>query len=558
MLTNIHITNLVIVTELELEFESGMTALTGETGAGKSILIDALGLALGDKADNSMIRAGEDRAEITATFDLCDSPEALKWMEEQDLIVEDNECIFRRVLNRDKRSRSYVNGSAVASPMVKALGERLLDIHGQHAHQTLTRQANQRDLLDDYADLKKQRSEIEETYRQWRQAEDEFQKLKKASEERTSRLDLLRFQVQELEQLELSNGEIESLDEEHGRLSHAGKLQEGCGRILQQLSEGDYAQRNHLSNALNELQELSSLDNSLEDAVTAIDGALIQMDEAVSSLHHYLDNLDMDPARLQELELRLSDIHDIARKHRLHPDELPEHLVTLQTELNELENADVKLEELLQLSESLKTTYMEQAERIRENRYTAASRLSESITDFMQEMSMIGGQFQVEFEMLTEEEATPSGLDKVNFMVSTNPGQPLQPLSKTASGGELSRISLAIQVATSDCTRVPTLIFDEVDVGIGGGVAEIVGRLLRQLGGSRQVMCVTHLPQVASQAHNHCQVKKQSDDDTTITNITPLTESERIDEIARMLGGIDITEQTRAHASEMIERAQNS
>ncbi|MBU0501544.1 MAG: DNA repair protein RecN [Gammaproteobacteria bacterium] len=556
MLTAIHITNLVIVTELELDFRAGMTALTGETGAGKSILIDALGLALGDKGDPAMIRAGEERAEISATFDLGDCPEALAWMERNDMAVVDNECILRRVLTRDKRTRAYINGITVPIPLVQELGELLLDIHGQHAHQSLLKLSHQRDLLDDFAGLGSERREIQEVHRQWRLAEDEFERLRQASEERSARIDLLRFQVGELEQLNLKPGELAALDEEYGRLSHAGRLQEGCGRLLQGFSESDYPLRGQLSQALLEIQELTRLDKGLEDVSQAIDGALIQIDDATSGLRRYLDDLELDPARLQALEQRLADIHDIARKHRLHPEELPDHFVALKQELEGLEHADETLDGLLQRSGALKQGYLELAAKLRETRYGAAGRLSQEVTASMQEMNMTGGRFQVGFEKLELDQATPVGLDKVGFLVSANPGQPLQPLAKTASGGELSRISLAIQVATADCTRVPTLIFDEVDVGIGGGVAEIVGRLLRELGKNRQVMCVTHLAQVAAQAHHHCQVRKKIDGGTTVTEILPLNSVQRIDEVARMLGGVDITQQTRAHAKEMIARAQ--
>lgn len=556
MLTSIHITNLVIVTEMELDFRPGMTALTGETGAGKSILIEALGLALGDKGDPIMIRAGEERAEISATFDLGDCPAALEWLAQNDMAVADNECILRRVLTRDKRSRAYINGVAAPTPLVQELGELLLDIHGQHAHQSLLKYSHQRDLLDDYAGLTAERRECQEVHRQWRLAEEEFERLRQASEERSARIDLLRFQVEELGRLDLKPGELAAIEEEHGRLSHAGRLQAGCGNLLQHFSESDHPLRGQLSHALHELHDLTRLDRGLEDVAQAIDGALIQIDDAISGLRRYLDNLELDPARLLELEQRLSDIHDIARKHRLHPEELPAHHAALKQELEGLEHADETLDGLLQRSESLKQAYLALADTLRQGRYAAAGRLSDEITAFMQELNMSGGRFQVGFEKLELGQATPVGLDKVGFLVSANPGQPLQPLAKTASGGELSRISLAIQVATADCTRVPTLIFDEVDVGIGGGVAEIVGRLLRQLGGRRQVMCVTHLAQVAAQAHHHYQVRKRTDGETTHTEIAPLDPKPRIDEVARMLGGVDITSQTRAHAKEMIERAQ--
>ncbi|MEO5342312.1 MAG: DNA repair protein RecN [Gammaproteobacteria bacterium SHHR-1] len=556
MLTGISISNLIIVERLELEFDPGMTALTGETGAGKSILIDALGLALGDRADNSLIRHGAERAEISVSFDLADCPEAAQWLADNDLDADD-QCIIRRVLTRDKRSRAYINGTASPGPQLQGLGGLLLAIHGQHAHQALMQASQQRNLLDDYANLGQQRRQIQQTYRDWQQTRERFEQLRQASSERNDRLDLLRFQVQELDQLALGENELEQLDAEHERLSHAGRLLQGCSALLDLLAEGDADLRGGLGQALRELQELSQLDPRLQDPNQAVDSALIQLDEAISGLRHYLDQLELDPERLAELEQRLTSIHDIARKHRLQPSEIPTHQARLRAELAQLEHADEALDGLLAQTQRLQQDYSAQAEALRQARQRAGERLAQEVSQSMQQLGMVGGRFQVSLEPLPLEKASASGLDRVVFLVSANHGQPLQPLAKSASGGELSRISLSLQVATADCSRTPTLIFDEVDVGIGGGVAEIVGRLLRRLGGQRQVLCVTHLPQVAAQAHHHLQVRKHSDAQATQTQIQVLDESQRVDEIARMLGGLEITEQSLSHAREMIQRARS-
>ncbi|MBF0255140.1 MAG: DNA repair protein RecN [Gammaproteobacteria bacterium] len=552
MLTSIHISNLIIVAELELEFAPGMTALTGETGAGKSILIDALGLALGDKADNSLIRQGAERAEISVSFDLDDCPEAAQWLADNDLDPSDGQCIIRRVLTRDKRSRAYINGVASPGPQLQTLGSLLLAIHGQHAHQALMQASQQRNLLDDYAGLSEPRRQIQQTFRDWQQTRERFEQLRQASSARNERLDLLRFQVRELDQLALGPAELEQLDAEHDRLSHAGRLLQGCSGLLDLLAEGDTDLRSGLAQALRELQELSRLDAELSDPSLALDSALIQLDEAISGLRHYLDHLGLDPERLAELEQRLGSIHDIARKHRLQPAEIPAHHAQLQQELAQLEHADETLDDLLEQTQHLQQAFLRQAEELRQARRQAGARLAREVSESMQQLGMNGGRFAVELEELSLDRASASGLDRVIFMVSANPGQPLQPLAKSASGGELSRISLSLQVATADCSRIPTLIFDEVDVGIGGGVAEIVGRLLRRLGHERQVMCVTHLAQVASQAHNHLQVSKQTLEQETQTRIQVLDQAGRVQEIARMLGGVEITQSTLAHAQEML------
>lgn len=555
MLTSISIRNLVIVRALDLEFHQGMTALTGETGAGKSILIDAIGLALGDKADNSLIREGADQAEVTLGFELEDCPEAAAWLADQDMAINEGQCLLRRVLKRDARSRSYINGVPVPVAQVQALGGLLLGIHGQHAHQALLHSSQQRLLLDAYAGLVQKRQQVAGLYRDWQQSQQALEQLRQASNERMQRLDLLRFQLTELDRLDLKAEELETLDEEHERLSHAGRLQQGSAQVLGLLAESEPDLRSGLSHCQQELQELSGYDKSLEEAAEALDSALIQVDEVARSLRRYLDQLELDPQRLAEVEQRLSHIHELARKHRLQPQELPAFHASVRAELEQLEDADASLEQLLTQSQQAQAAYQQAALELRKERLAAGKRLSAEVSASMQGLAMQGGRFEVQLQPLELSEASAQGLERIDFLVSANPGQALSPLAKTASGGELSRISLALQVVTADCSTLPTLIFDEVDVGIGGAVAEIVGRLMRRLGRDRQVMCVTHLAQVASQAHAHYEVSKRTQGNETSTHIRHLDEAARVQEIARMLGGVKITDSSLAHAREMMGRA---
>ncbi|SDX77868.1 DNA repair protein RecN (Recombination protein N) [Allochromatium warmingii] len=552
MLTYLQVRDLAIVSHLELECRSGMTALTGETGAGKSILIDALGLVLGDKADASLIRAGRDRAEILAEIDLNAATDARDWLLEQGL-EDEGACVVRRLLVREGRSRAFINGRAVTTAQVRELGERLVDIHGQHAHQSLLRPASQRELLDAYGGHSEQVTAVATAFRTFRDLDQRLTALEAASADRATRLDLLRFQVEELSALGLSVAAIEGLDHEQRRLSHLGHLQETVGRVLVRLAEGEAAIADQLRRATREIEELTAIDAALSESRELLETATIHAGEAAAGLRRYLDGLDLDPAALQEVELRVGQLHDLARKYRVKPTELPDLLDQRCAELAALEQSDVTLGDLREQRERMWRTYLTAAAELSRARQQAAAHLTETVTRSMQQLGMNGGQFSIQLDPLPEERATASGLERVEMLVSANPGQPLQPLAKVASGGELSRISLAIQVATAECGRVPTLVFDEVDVGIGGGVAEIVGRLLRQLGSSRQVLCVTHLPQVAAQAHYQLRVRKETLDGQTFTRLEPLDERARVDEIARMLGGTEITARTRDHASEMLD-----
>ena len=552
MLSRIAIRNLVIVTELELEFAPGMTALTGETGAGKSILIDALGLALGDKADSGLIRQGADRAEVAVTFEPAPGSPALAWLAEHDLADEET-CILRRVLVRDGRSRGSINGSPVPVSMLRELGALLVDIHGQHAHQALRSPSAQRALLDGYAGLERDLESVATAYRAWREAQSHLDTLRAAASERAARLDYLAFQVGELEAVACSPEALQDLETEHARLANAGRLLQDCGQLLASLGDDDPSAQQVVDHAVHALVELSQVDPELAEVRELLEGVSIQLDEAVRGLRRYLDRVEPDPERLAAIDQQLGRLHDAARKHRVAPAALAELLDRLQEEIAGLENADARGEAIAREAEAQQLAYLDRARALGASRLQAAERLGATVTTSMQTLGMAGGQFAVQCEAVPDK-AGPHGFDRVQFLVTANPGQPLAPLNSVASGGELSRIGLAIQVATADCGQVPTLIFDEVDVGIGGAVAEIVGQLLRRLGGSRQVLCVTHLPQVAAQAHRQLGVRKSSDGRSTETRIEALGDDARVAEIARMLGGVTITEQTRLHAREMIAR----
>jgi DNA repair protein RecN (Recombination protein N) len=556
MLSHIFVKDLAIVSSLELDFAAGMTALTGETGAGKSILIDALGLALGDKTNADMIRAGCEQAEVVAGFDLNDCPEARRWLVEQAL-NDGDECIVRRLLVRSGRSRAYVNGRPAGSAQLQALGELLVDIHGQHAHQSLLRPAAQRSLLDGYGAHGDLANEVSRLFRDFRDRADRLRRIEAESADRAARLELLRYQVDELDALKLNRVEIEELDREQKRLANLDQLQGTSARVLDRIYDRESSVHVALSRTASDIEGIALLDDRLAPALELISSATIQIEEAASSLRQYLANLELDPGLLAQVETRLAQVHDLARKYRVFPHEIPGVLERLQDELERLEQDAVSLEALREARDAAQDAFLGTAAQLSEARRVAAKRLAATITDAMQELGMQGGRLAVDVDSGDPATAGPHGLDRVDLLVSANPGQPLQPLAKVASGGELSRISLGIQVATAECGTVPTLVFDEVDVGIGGGVAEIVGRLLRTLGRTRQVLCVTHLPQVASQAHHHLQVSKSTLNGQTYTAIVPLSEETRVGEIARMLGGREITDKTLEHAREMILRSQS-
>ena len=556
MLTHIHIWNFAIVEKLDLELEAGMTVLTGETGAGKSILLDALGLTLGDRADSNVIRHGAEKAEISVTFDTRHAAAAEAWLKEQELDSAE-ECIIRRTISANGPSRAFINGKPCPLTLLRELGEMLVDLHGQHEHHSLLRREIQQQLLDDYADHPALLTAVAQAFRQWQSLNKDMQELEQARSERSSRLELLRYQVGELEALNLSEGEADELDAEHKRLANARQILETSDQILHRLEENDqHSATQLLAQSLSELQSLTAMDLNLENAAELLDSASIQINEAVNELRHYRDNLALDPQRLAEIETRLASITDLSRKHQVSPAELPAHFSRLQKELSTLEQADIRAGRLQQDIEQARAEYLSRARKLSQSRQKAAKKLATRISERMQQLGMEGGRFEIKLLTRDENDFSKQGQEQVEFIVSANPGQPLKPLNKVASGGELSRISLAIQVISADVSLSPTLIFDEVDVGIGGRVAEIVGRQLRELGEHQQVICVTHLPQVAALGHQHLQVCKQAEANHTSSEIQSLSESQRVDEIARMLGGLKITEQTLSHAREMIEEAQ--
>jgi DNA repair protein RecN (Recombination protein N) len=548
MLSHLHIRNFAIIDEVELELDQGLTVLTGETGAGKSILLDALGLLLGDRGDASFVRHGAQRAELSATFELEHLPDVQAWLESQDLAA-DQQAQVRRSLGSDGRSRAYINGQSVPVQTLRGLGEQLVD-------QSLSKRAVQLDLLDYHGKLMEQRAAVATAYRKWNQLQERLEALQGSESERSARLDLLRYQCQELTQLNLTQEELPELEDEHRKLANSGRLAEQSRACLDVLYEAeDINAYQSVTGAVQLLEPLAKLDPDLSDILEMLKEASIQVQEASDQLGRYLSDLDMDPARLEWVEERLAAIHALARKHRCSAEELPALALQLASELDELENADQNLEKLsVELRQAL-AGYLELARDLSQRRALAAGDLGEQVSAIMQQLGMQGGKMVVALEQLGESQFRQNGLDRVEFLVSANPGQPPAALSKVASGGELSRISLAIQVVAAAASRIPSMIFDEVDAGVGGGIAEIVGKRMRELGGGRQVLCVTHLPQVASQAHSHLKVTKLTDGEHTRTRIHALNVDETVEELARMLGGVKITERTREHAREMLETA---
>lgn len=549
MLKFLGIRDFVIVSSLELDFSAGFTALTGETGAGKSILIDALSLALGERSDGGMVRAGCERAEISAEFDINQLTDLQAWLKEQELEGDEGICLLRRTLDAGGRSRGFINGRSATLQQMREAGEYLLDIHGQHAHQSLLKQDVQRDLLDSHADLHKQKESVAFNFKAWQALHRRRTQLEQNAEAVAAERDLLVFQRRDLESLNFSVAEWNSLLADHSRLSNAASLLETSQFGIEILSEADSACLAQLNALTARLQAGLEFDNELQDTLTILESAQNELQEAVYALRHYQQKLDADPQLLRGQEQRIADVTEAARKYRVPAEQLPQVLAGIIARLDELGGSS-DLRELAKQDEAAYEVYLSSAKILSSARTKAAKTLSEEITVAMQALAMQGGQFSV--ALLPLNEGNMFGLETVEFQVAANQGSPLRNLAKVASGGELSRISLAIQVAASRAATVPTLIFDEVDSGIGGRVAEIVGALLKQLGQRHQVMCVTHLPQVAAQADAQWQVSKNAQNGTTLSNIRVLASGERIEEIARMLGGVTITDTTRKHAAEML------
>jgi DNA repair protein RecN (Recombination protein N) len=552
LLKHLHIRDFAVIEELDIPFSAGMTVFTGETGAGKSIMVGALGLVLGDRSDSSIVRAGCERTEITAIFNIENESDIQSVLAEQEIDCE-NELILRRVINRDGRSRAYANGSSVPAQLLRSLGESMVDIHGQHAHQSLLKTDVQRNLLDEFGNHPQELNEVKDAWKFWNATKTELQALSGDNQDHDAQIALLQYQIQELEVLNPGESKFSDIEKEYRLLANANHIREVCQQTLQDLSENEHSIQNKINHHLNELQNVQQFDSSLANVIELLSGAAIQIGEANDELRHHLDNLELDPERLKAVESQLGTFHDMARKHKIQPEVLADHLLTLQDELHELENSEARFKELIALQQSSIENYIKAASKLRHCRQQAAKKLSHDISNKLNDLGMPGGRFSIEVNEIGKNTPLQSGMDKIDYLVSLNPGQPLQSLNKVASGGELSRISLGIQVTGSKDKGIPTLIFDEVDSGIGGGVAEIVGKLLHSLSDKRQVFCVTHLAQVASQGDHHLQVAKETHAGTTLTRVSELKDEERIDEIARMLGGLKITEQTLAHAKEMLK-----
>lgn len=556
MLVHLSVHNYAIVEHLDLELKRGMSVISGETGAGKSIMLDALGLTLGDRADSSVVRIGADKADILASFDLEDIPDARAWLTERDL-YSDGPCILRRVITAEGRSRGYINGTPCPQGDLKALGELLIDIHSQHEHQSLLKHDTHRRLLDEYAGSQDLARQVQLVAQRWRQTRQTLERLSNSSDEQRARHQLLSYQLEELETLALGEDELDQLEQEHKNLANAGQLLGACRQVIDLCSESDAG--NVLSALTSSLQRLSGFQDqpgALGEAANLLSSAQIQVEEAIGELNRFLDHFDADPQRQQALEERLDSIYTLARKHRVQASELTALQHRLLEELESLNADDTALERLGEQLAAYEQHYREKAEALSMARQQAASSLSVAVETEIQRLGMPGGKFSVVLKPSAEGDLMPHGMEQVEFLVSANPGQPLRPLAKVASGGELSRISLAIQVITAQTSRIPTLVFDEVDVGIGGPTAEVVGQLLRRLGERGQVLTVTHLPQVAAQGHHHLFVHKARGADETHTAVATLDDGQRVEEIARMLGGVDLTEQALAHAQQMIGSAQ--
>ena len=541
-----------IVHRLDLEFGGGLTVLTGETGAGKSILIDALALALGARAETGNIRHGADTAEVLASFELHRDGDALAWLRDHELLDE-GACITRRIIHRDKPTRAFINGRPVTVQALKELGGLLVDIHGQHEHQSLMRRETQRRVLDEYAGILAKVQELSGLFDRYQSLQSRHDSLVQEYGDRNARTDLLKFQVNELETLAMIEGEYRNLELEHRRLGHATELIEGMQYVVQALYDAEESNAGQvLAHCIRRLEALSQYAPDVVGITSLLTEAQVQIEEAAGQLYQKLDEVELDPGRLRWVGHRIQSILDLARKHRCEPDALHRCLGSLQAELKDIENAHTSLTELEQALSDTELQYRAVADEISSDRKAAGAGLSKEITEQMQQLGMDGGQFQVYLDRV-QSEITRYGFDRIEFQVSANRGLPMRALTRVASGGELSRIGLAIQVVTAAVGHVPSLVFDEVDVGIGGRIAEVVGQKLRTLGQTYQVLCITHLAQVASQGYEHLQINKKVEDGV-IVDIRPLDPHSRVDEIARMLGGIEITDQTRAHARDMLER----
>jgi len=555
MLSLIRVKNYAVIDEIEVEFGAGLNVMTGETGAGKSILVDALGLALGDRSDASAVRHGAERAEISVSFDVPDGHDALRWLAERGL-DDETACTLRRLVGSDGRSRAFINGQPVNLQDLKALGGLLVDIQGQHAHQSMLDTGNQRALLDAHDELAPLAKTVAERFAAWHTLVEQLENRRSTSAQRQSEIELARFQLAELEALALAEGEPERLRAERDRLANTDRLLSGATAALDALAENEAASAYAaVVLARREIDKLAGVDPELRAPAAVLASIEIELREVETALQHYRDRVEADPARLAWLDDRLARVRSLARRHAASEDDLPRVLPALRERLAVLDGSGESLEGLEKRTADARAQFLAAARRLSGLRAEHAATLSGSVTSLLVELGMPHGEFRVELEEKPLERADATGLERIEFQVKLNPGLPFGSLAKVASGGELSRVSLAVEVARSGASPVTAFVFDEVDAGISGRVADFVGRKLRQLSSTRQVLCVTHLPQVASHGAAHYRVEKQTDGKVSRTDVRSLTSKERVEELSRMLGGVEVTARTRAHAAEMIDRA---
>ncbi len=550
MFRSLQIRNFAIIDEIDITFNDDMTVLTGETGAGKSILIDALSLVLGERGSSNLIRNKEKRAEYTAEFEITNNSHALNWLIEKSLDNE-NECILRRTISPDGKSRSFINGNTVNLQSLRSLGDLLVDIHGQHFHQSLCKKNVQRDLLDHFGGLSVTKNKIKRIFNEWKELSDQLSKMIEGNTNKEDRIDLLSFQLKELDELALISGEYDSLNSEFKKISNIEKINKGINSLIDCLQSNEITNvEQMLNDSIKNIDTLATFDNSLEETKNLLSEAEINVSEAIGNLSRYGESIDYDNQKSREIEERINTIISLSRKHRVDPDELIDTKIQIEKELNELNNSQTSIDEAERHLSDLRKKYDDLASELTKKRSDSAKKLSGLVADSMNELGMTGGIFEV--EITPSNNISQHGNDDITFHISANPGQKPQPLSNIASGGELSRMSLAIQVITSNGTNIPTMIFDEVDSGIGGAIAEVVGNKLKDLGQDKKVLCVTHLAQVASKGKSHIRINKLTDNKKTKIYASKLNSDERIEEIARMIGGIELTEKTREYAKEML------
>lgn len=554
MLSHLSIKNYATVESLEIEFQPGMSVITGETGAGKSIILGALGFTLGDRADKSIVRPGASRADIVAEFSISDIASAQSWLADNDLILESDpyQCMLRRIVNHDGRSRGYINGSPVTLNNLKDLGDTLMDIHGQHEHHSLLQRATHQRLLDDFGVDQKLSNNLLSTWKQWQTNHKKLTALINQTSESTAQSQLLAYQLSEIEELNVKDDELEQLDAEFKALSHADETLSVVQRALEECDGDEQSLANQISQITQRLRSLTANAEALKPAIALMEAAEIQLSEAVNELLSFGEGFQADPERLETVNRRLGALHDLARKHKVPASELGQLIIDLRDQLSRFENFDTELEQLQANDDLLREQHYELATEMSEQRRRAAKKLEKAVNSELNHLGMPHAEMIVTLAASAGDVPSQQGHESVEFLIRTNPGQVAKSLSKVASGGELSRISLAIQVITAQVSETPSLVFDEVDVGIGGGVAKVVGKMLRQLGKNTQIICVTHQAQVAGQGHHHFYVSKSAHSDSTVTSVLALKDDQIVREIARMLAGKEFSEESLAHAQQLV------